>query len=195
MAPPGKWLTGLCDCFAEGCCGVCCAVCWCSHITTGQLYQRTTSAGLVNAVKGANCLSITVALFILTGINIMLWSVAEASYETKEYGYKTRSATMETLAGVAQIFGFFSSLITCLVVCTVRKAIRKRDGIAAANCGEDCEDCCCASFCNPCTQCQIFRQEKIDCAKYQICSETATAVDVEGSKYKPGAAATVTSSA
>ena len=222
--PPGKWLTGLCDCLAEGCCGVCCAVCWCSNITTGQLYQRSTSAGLLSTMKGISCLSITLTLFALTGTCMVLNSIVEASNPTHTVGlshgddypvalnedgvpdwlrtvtdliaklwtpsypmsntflshtrtYRTLSWEMQLLADIASVLGFFASIITCLVVCTVRKAVRKRDGIEANCCGSEvCEDCCCACCCNPCTQCQIFRQEKIDCAKYQICSKTAAAV-------------------
>ena len=152
-SPPGKWLTGLCDCFAEGCCGVCCAVCWCPEITTGQLYQR---------INGGNCLLITIFLFILWGAYILLVVVSSIDWR------------LAWLANVASLCSMFAFLIMCAVVCKVRKAIRKRDGIAAENCSEDCEDCCCACWCGPCTQCQIFRQEEINCAKYQICSKTAT---------------------
>ena len=40
----------------------------------------------------------------------------------------------------------------------MRLAIRKRDAIPEKNCA-GCEDCCCAFFCNSCTQCMILRHE------------------------------------
>ena len=56
-------------------------------------------------------------------------------------------------------------------------AIRKRDDIPEANC-QGCEDCCCAMYCNLCTQCLIFRHEGLVAGKYSLCSPIGTPLQV-----------------
>ena len=59
-------------------------------------------------------------------------------------------------------------------------AIRKRDGIPGSNC----EDCCYAWCCNPCTQCLIFRHEgRLVAGKYSLCSPTGTPLKDEASVH------------
>ena len=59
-------------------------------------------------------------------------------------------------------------------------AIRKRDGIPGSNC----EDCCYAWCCNPCTQCLIFRHEgRLVVGMYSLCSPTGTPLKDEASVH------------
>ena len=88
----------------------------------------------------------------------------------------------ESLAmNVATWFGLVASIIACLIVCTVRGAVRKRDNIPTQICG-DAEDACCAFFCNPCAQCQIFNHEGVTCEKYSLCTPTGSPVAESGPK-------------
>ena len=84
----------------------------------------------------------------------------------------------ETLWSISSVVGFLAFILSTWVVCTVRQAIRRRDGIKEGGCCSCCEDCCCAVCCNPCTQCQIFRHERVSCKHntYSLCAPEATPV-------------------
>ena len=60
--PSGKWDASVCGCFSD--CGMCCAVVCCQPITTGQLYQRSTSRAMIHKQPGLTCLSIALFLFV-----------------------------------------------------------------------------------------------------------------------------------
>jgi Cys-rich protein (TIGR01571 family) len=55
------------------------------------------------------------------------------------------------LITIGNLLGLASMCCMFFIVCTVRGAIRRREGIQPECCGE-CEDCCCAFFCSSCTQ-------------------------------------------
>ena len=90
--------------------------------------------------------------------------------------------TPETFAPFGQAaFGgliltlIFTLIFTLLPGYKVRMAIRKRDGIPGSNC----EECCYAWCCNPCTQCLIFRHEgRLVAGKYSLCSPIGTPLNV-----------------
>ena len=88
------------------------------------------------------------------------------------------SPEAETLWSISSVVGFLAFILSCWIVCAVRMAIRRRDGIKAGCWGDVCEDCCSACCCNPCTQCQIFRHEKVSCKHntYSLCAPEATPV-------------------
>jgi hypothetical protein len=216
----GYWKSGAecspaCSCFTN--CGICCAVCWCHPITTGQLYERMVVKGLLQKLPLLSCLSIALFLYfaeIFEYIVSIIYSAASKSSSSSDsdswtwypdswynatqasepaalhlvtepalkmymlYENSDNSAGYGFLSAVAQGLSLAASLCICLIVCTVRSKIRKRDNIPPGGCG-DCEDCCCACCCNPCTQCMLLRHELHGLKpgtneQYQLCSKTAS---------------------
>ena len=85
------------------------------------------------------------------------------------------SSAASILLYIGELCAAAASLCACAIVCTVRAAMRRRENIGVQCCGQA-EDCCCATFCNPCTQCQLLRHEKEGLAKpvgYSLCLDTA----------------------
>ena len=83
-APSGKWDASLCGCLDD--CGMCCAVLCCQPITTGQLYQRSTSRGMVSKQPGLTCL--TIALFLFAA---ELFTNSVGRYVQDEWGMEIES--------------------------------------------------------------------------------------------------------
>lgn len=79
---------------------------------------------------------------------------------------------------LAQSCLLVGQMLTCAVVCGVRRAIRRRDKIALGPlpCSDCCEDCCCALCCNPCSQCLLLRHEGATDGRYSLCSPVAVNV-------------------
>ena len=67
--------------------------------------------------------------------------------------------------------------MSCLIVCNVRKFIRRRDGIREEHC-QGCEDIACATFCGWCTQCLLLRHEGLVGGKYSLVSPIGTPLAV-----------------
>ena len=147
----------------DSCCkdpGLCCAVLCCDPITTGQLYERAVRKGLLERVPAATCMSVAVFLWVAFALNSVL-----------------NGSANPYAAGVGQLVGLCANVIVFLIVCSVRGAIRKRDGIPPQVCGEA-EDCCCSFWCVLCTQCQLWRHEKVACPDYSLCSPTGAEIEV-----------------
>ena len=149
----GMWADGVCDCCKDP--GMCAMVYFCSPVNTGQLYERMVQKGMIERIPMLSCLSIAIFMWVgycwtpvLGGVNYFFASVGMA-------------------------LSVFSGICLLLIVCTVRKSIRTRDGIEPGGCG-DAEDCCCALWCNSCTQCQLWRHERVKCAQYDLCSKTGS---------------------
>jgi Cys-rich protein (TIGR01571 family) len=73
-----------------------------------------------------------------------------------------------TLALVGFV-GSLASCLACIITMKVRKQIRDAYKIREENCA-GCEDCCCASWCGVCTQCQIMRQVGLTYGNYSLFS-------------------------
>ena len=88
----------------------------------------------------------------------------EWRWEGSNSAYLTVASACESAAGI----------IICIVVCVVRGAMRRRDGIP----GSAVEDCVCACCCNSSTQCMMFRHEGVGGPNkpYSLCSPVAVAV-------------------
>ena len=186
-AGAGKWRTGLCGCFDD--CMICCSVCCCHPITVGQLYERTVQKALMKRLPLFSCLSIAIFLWLLDVVQQLISNssgtnafdqLARSANETYygEVGAPITDTSTSAATYIGELLGFVSMLFVCLIVCMVRGAIRRREGIKPECCRELplCEDCCCAWCCNPCTQCMIMRHEKLGCVghnTYSICSHTA----------------------
>lgn len=155
----GRWSTGMCECWRDP--GMCCMVTLCDPILTGQLYERAARQGLIERAH-ASWTCVSISAFLFTG------------YLLSELLADTNNVSCISLAGLV---GLASSICTLLIVCTVRKSIRTRDNIEAGHCCGEAEDCCCAFWCSPFVQCQIWRHEAVRFREYRLCSPTATPVD------------------
>jgi hypothetical protein len=209
----GYWKGGTeCSCFTNCC--ICCAVCWCHPITTGQIYERSVVKGLLQKLPLLGCLSIAIFLYFAEIFEYVVsviyqstsshsagewWKpdwysnvtsseaskpllhlVSEPALKLYMLSTPSDNSAYSGLSYVAQGVSLAASLCICLIVCTVRQNIRKRDSIPTGGCG-GCEDCCCACCCNPCTQCMILRHELHGYKpgtneQYELCSKTASAV-------------------
>mmetsp|Transcript_21265 Transcript_21265/g.44819 ORF Transcript_21265/g.44819 Transcript_21265/m.44819 type:complete len:167 (-) Transcript_21265:1253-1753(-) len=139
------WSSGLCACTSDWC--SCLANLCCSPCTTAQLWTRYRLAGW------PTCLAITLFLTIATF----------ASSSMSESG--SRNGFWMSLIGAA------GSVMTLLIICTVRRSIRTRDGIEPT-CYEPVDDICYSFWCGPCTTCQIMRHEKMVYGRYSLLSPT-----------------------
>lgn len=143
--PRGRWRDGLCDCCNEM--GICCCMFWCNgtswgsygfgFIPVGQLYERVMQKG------GYAILVAAYAFFWL--ISFILYQVGSAKGGAGAHEFQAANQIMGWTH-----FGLF------LLVLLIRQRVRHLYRISPACCG-DCEDCCCAWWCFPCTLCQIWR--------------------------------------
>ena len=157
-ATDGRWIDGICDCCRDP--GMCAIVYCCDPVSTGQLYERVVQKGLVERIPMLSCVSISAFLWVC-----YVWSSVLSGFG-------------EFFGAVGIVLGTLSGVCLFLIVCTVRKAIRTRDGIEPGSCG-DFEDCCCAFWCNSCTQCQLWRHERVNCAQYDLCNKTGSKLAAE----------------
>ena len=197
-----KWRANLCAC-CKDCC-ICWSVMCCHPITTGQLYERSAQKAILKRLPMFTCMSIALIICLLefssqtmeylygeTHYKLLaggifngghIWdpswwgnaSAMEADVAQPDFEVSTHATVM---LYVAQALSMLSMICVFAIVCTVRGAIRKRDGIKAS-CGA-CEDCCCAWCCNPCTQCQLLRHEKEVTggdSGYSLCDATGVPV-------------------
>lgn len=172
-----QWSSGLCDCTGEW--NSCISVWFCMPVTVAQLTTK-----LVKGSKNT-CILLAVLLFVCAGYSQTVQSTTPVTLDQSslalsagdmDVGYADEEVATAQAAVAAYVLNSYiarglSSLffaLSCLAVCQVRAAIRKRDGIKETNCA-GCEDCMCAWFCNPCTQCMIFRHEASPNA-YAFCS-------------------------
>jgi len=200
------WSSGLCDCTGDWC--SCLSVWCCSSVTTAQLFTRFFGTKLAGIPPALLCVGVCIFLVVssissstgtISESQIVSYPAesahpADSAYsyagdgadELPQYPYQhdaplqSHGRLLSELAAenpVISLIGVLGSLFTCLTICQVRMAIRKRDGILESNC-QGCEDLCCAGFCNPCTQCLIFRHEGLVGGKYSLCSPIGTPLQV-----------------
>ena len=181
---PKKWRHGLCDCCGD--CMVCCAVCCCNAVTTGQIYEKAVRANLINRIAGMGCMAVFLLLiFCYVGHNILVATGTYNQFDSQMYQgedgtwYSNREdSSMEApwQTQLAESVLFIASIVTCCIVCNVRKAIRTRDQIKPSCCPDCCDDACCTMFCGACTECLILRHEGVTSQKYSLCSPIAVKV-------------------
>ena len=169
----GAWSSGLCACCGDRAtaldpdCGLCCTICCLAPIPTGQLYERSVLKGLISRWGGRPPISgmvITMTLALL----YVAFLICDMS-----------AAMSPSAAALAPVFMTIYGVLALLVLCNVRKSIRKRDNIPPGCGGEACNDCCCSFWCWECTMCQIWRHEGVVFSKnYSLCSATGEPVSV-----------------
>ena len=205
LVPPtpgaGRWRSMLFGCGSD--LPICCAVCCCHWVTTGQLYERAVRKRMLTRLPLLSCASIAMFIFgmdlyhqtmrSLFSSGTYLWinqagaegqlvnifdpsAWVNATLDPKvddEPGIEHSAAVM--LLYIGELCAALASLCACAIVCTVRAALRRRENIASQCCGSA-EDCFCACCCNPCTQCMLLRHEKESLATpapYALCLDTA----------------------
>ena len=162
----------------------CCAVMCCMPVTTAQLYTRFFGSTTCPAVP-PTLLCVCIALFLFVGLSANAQATAPPpeGAATGQIVYSSDGepivlGTMEQpVSPVLGMIGAAASCMSCLIVCNVRRFIRKRDGIQEEHCG-GCEDIACAACCGPCTQCLIMRHEALVFGKYSLVSPIGTPIAV-----------------
>ena len=169
--PANQWTDGVCGCFND--CGMCVVIGCCNSISLGQLYERMVKKGMLERAHSmATCVNIAVFLWVCYLVSDVLEG-AGGSASDPNYAPTTTSVVLHT---IGSLISFISCLCGVAIVMTVRRAVRGRDQIEPQNCG-DSEDIICALCCNPCTQCQIWRHEKVACSSYQLFHETGAPIE------------------
>ena len=69
--------------------------------------------------------------------------------------------------------GILIIIVTTCLGCTIRTAIKKRDGIAEDDCATCCLSCCCCI--SPCAFCQMMRHEGLTDKNYKMCEPMCVA--------------------
>jgi len=175
-AQPKAWKAPCCTCFSDCC--ICCSVVCCTSITSGQIYEKAVRAGLLSRAGPLGCMGIFLILLGLYIANSILVSSDPSYYEklTDLVNGPEVDATPPAAVQIGQVCMLAAFLISCLITCSVRKAIRKRDAIPASCCADYCDDCFCTWCCLPCMQCQILQHEGVTGSKYSLCSPIAVKV-------------------
>ncbi len=153
--PIGEFSDGLCSCCSDV--GLCCCGCWCAPTLGPQLYERLVRTGALERIPGLSCVTLAVVLWLLFLVGNGLYGLP--------------NPTAMTIGYTIELVGF---VVLVCIVCTVRGAIRKRDGIAPTCCPGATDDCCEAFWCTPCSICRLFRHEDVYCEDYALCSTTGT---------------------
>ena len=167
----GGWQDDTLGCFNDP--GLCIIVGFCNSISLAQLYERMVRKGIVaRAHSMLTCINIAAFLWFCYLASDALQGVGGGT-SNPDYSPTTMSIVCHS---VGSLLSFISWVCGVAIVLTVRKAVRKRDGIPPANCGEQ-EDIVCAICCNPCTQCQVWRHEQVKCGKYSLCNPTGSDIE------------------
>ena len=127
----GAWQDGICDCCTD--CGMCCVVACCQSITIGQLYERMVRQGTMTRVH--SMITFVSIAFFLIFCNIASDVLELVGRSVSDEGYRPTPLSV-TLNTIGIVLSVISCLCGCAIVVTVRRAIRRRDKIRPANCGE-----------------------------------------------------------
>lgn len=165
-SPVRRWRGTFCECATYGGCTrhdtcACLAVCCCTPIVVGQLFQRVTG-------RRCACVVISALLLALTYV----WGYGQASLTP--FGNVVVPAAAPNLAILA------AGLLTCFV----RREVRRRDRIPAGECAVA-EDAFLSLCCNPCALCQLLRQEQLIGGAYEFCSTTGGPEQRGGGRLVP----------
>ena len=157
----------------------------CAPITAAQLFTRFFSESWCSSIP-PSLLCICLALFLFIGLsaNTQAGAMPPQGSIARDDGHGQIVYTadgepiildtaVQPISPMLGMIGAAASCISCLIVCNVRRFIRKRDGIQEEHC-QGCEDLACAACCNPCTQCLIMRHEGLVVGKYSLTSPIGT---------------------
>ena len=137
--PKGRFRDNLCECCND--LPSCCCLFWLPHfsfILIGQLAERVVAKKAYPSV---------VAFYFLTLLLVCI-CIGVGYGDLDDPNTAAVSASRFFIA----VFGFAMFVL----VCQIRQTTRRIYGIQSSSCGE-CEDCCCAYWCMPCTICQLWR--------------------------------------
>lgn len=151
--PVGRWRDGLFDCCSIGCCHpvICNALC-CPLVILGQIMMRVGFDFLGrpspdNSINGPNTLFSILCFWVF--VNLALFSA---------YNFKWSQGMELSVADIGALVFVNVSYVLFVVylASATRGSLREKYYIRESR-FHDLEDCCCATFCLPCTVCQMAR--------------------------------------
>lgn len=151
--PVGRWRDGLFDCFKFGCLhGVICNALFCPLVMLGQIMTRVGfdflgRRSLDNSVNGPSTLS--TIMFFWVFVNLVLFGVYNLKWSK---GMELSMADQGAFVFVNAAYMLFVVYLTS----ATRGSLREKYYIRESR-FHDLEDCCCATFCLPCSICQMAR--------------------------------------
>lgn len=167
--PVGRWRDGLFDCCSIGCCHpvICNALC-CPLAILGQIMTRVGFDFLGrpsrdNGINGPNTLFSILCFWVF--VNLALFSAYNFKWSQ---GMELSMADLGALAFVNVSYLLF----VVYLASATRGSLREKYYIRESR-FHDLEDCCCATFCLPCTVCQMARHTA-DYEEYEgvCCNDT-----------------------
>ena len=145
-----QWSSGLFDCMLD--LRTMAAVICCMPTTTAQIFARLS--GWRNPANLCFVLAVVIWLCVMAG------------------SIPTQALSKETAAFLAQVSAG-GAVLTCVLTCASRMAVRRRDGIVERTqwpVPSFCIDCVYATCCTGCTQCMMLRHEGLGGGQYELCS-------------------------
>ena len=145
-----QWSSGLFDCMLD--LRTSAAVIFCMPTTTAQIFARLS--GWRNPANLCFVLAVVIWLSVMAG------------------SIPTQALSKEAAAFLAQVSAG-GAVLTCVLTCASRMAVRRRDGIVERTqwpVPSFCIDCVYATCCTGCTQCMMLRHEGLGGGQYELCS-------------------------
>lgn len=151
--PVGGWRDRLCDCGIYGFChAVVVTTLCCPLLTLGQIMSRVSFDFLGRPLAKGDS-----STFGVMGSIVTMWVLVNL-FVIGAYNYKWSQHLTLSTADIAAL-GFVNVVMLVYAIYAVaatRSSIREKFMIREQRC-YDLEDCCCATFCMPCTVCQMAR--------------------------------------
>ena len=167
--PKGRFRDNLCECCND--LPSCCCLFWLPHfsfILIGQLAERVVAKKAYPSVVAFYFLTLLlVCICIGVGYGDLDCEPYDDHYDdegdddvgTHESSGSTSGTHCHPNTAAVSASRFFIAVFgfaMFVLVCQIRQTTRRIYGIQSSSCGE-CEDCCCAYWCMPCTICQLWR--------------------------------------
>jgi Cys-rich protein (TIGR01571 family) len=155
--PVGRWRDSLFSCFIHGIChsSVLTAL-WCPLPALGQIMTRVGLDFMGNPV-GAATKKGGITPWGVMGLVVLFWTIMNLAV-FGAFNYKWSRGMELSLADWASlaVVNAAGILFTIYAVASTRASVREKYLIRESR-FLDLEDCCCATFCMPCTICQMSR--------------------------------------
>ncbi|CAB9516026.1 expressed unknown protein [Seminavis robusta] len=167
--PVGRWRDGLFDCCSIGCCHpVICNGLFCPIVLLGQIMTRVGfdflgRPSLDNSMNGPGTLWTILVFWVI--MNLALFAAFNVKWSR---GMELSMADLGSVVVINVAYILFLIYLTS----STRGSLREKYYIRESR-FHDLEDCCCATFCLPCSVCQMARHTA-DYSTYEgvCCNET-----------------------
>jgi len=152
----------------------CCKVIACMPTVTGHFAARLSGldAGIICFIFGsAFCFALIAALYLMLGGmalaitgsgKAMQSMVCTSAYVASLFDSSAKLGAALSCRGLKMnmfLVGFLLLVGMCLVTCMMTMCMRVQTRKRQDNCGTCLLDCCCATWCAPCVQCQILHDD------------------------------------